>query len=304
MSTSGRKRAVGAHLLGEEDHRRDADAAAEREQPWPRGIDGEAVADRREHAQRLRPAGVWPSSSSPGPRGLYKNSSQPSSALARMIDNGRRIGTDGSQAMCANVPGTRFARRARRVDAQHELLRRAMRAARGCARPRETRCRDCARSSLPYSHCSFIHCSAIKHAADAVDAALADAAAKIPGSALLRELRLRGRRGQRLVDGRDRQPVALGQAPPRRRARARAMASRAVAFGHADDELCRPPVVDDAVELAPGRLAIGTQRRQRRGGARLAVRGGDADTTEPEIERDEDVAVATDAPRRLPGVQA
>ena len=107
----------------------------------------------------------WPSSSSPGPRGLYKNSSQPSAALARMIDNGRRIGTDGSQAMCAKVPGT------------------ALRAARGawtrrtncCAGPRVLREDACilekhAAAIALVTHCRsliarLIHCSAIKHAA-------------------------------------------------------------------------------------------------------------------------------------------
>ena len=48
-----------------------------------------------------------PSSSSPWPFGActrIRASLRPRST--RMIDNGRRIGTDGSQAMCANVPGT------------------------------------------------------------------------------------------------------------------------------------------------------------------------------------------------------
>ena len=75
-------------------------------------------------------------------------------------------------------------------------------------------------------------------------------------------------------------------------------------LGHSYDELCRPPVLDDAANVGPGRPAIGTQRRERRGGANFAVRGGDAYATEPEIERDEDVAVATARHAGSPGVQA
>ena len=124
----------------------------------------------------------------------------------------------------------------------------------------------------------------------AVDAALADAAAKIPGSALFRELGLGGGRGQRLVDRRDGQAVALGQCrgerarPPRDRC-------RAFAFGNADDELRRSPVVDDAID-ARAKAARDRTRSVVSGDAVpvCAVRGGDAYTTEPEIERDEEVA--------------
>ena len=49
---------------------------------------------------------------------------------------------------------------------------------------------------------------------------------------------------------------------------------------------------------------IAAQRRERRGGASFAVRGGDAYATEPEIERDEDVAVATARHAGVPGAQA
>ena len=56
---------VGADLVGEKDHRRNADAAAEREQPRPRRIEREAVADRREHAEHLAGCGAPSSLSSP-----------------------------------------------------------------------------------------------------------------------------------------------------------------------------------------------------------------------------------------------
>ena len=90
-------------------------------------------------------------------------------------------------------------------------------------------------------------------------------------------------------------------------AKARALARNgfgAVPAGHAHDELRRLPVVEDAIDFGPGRPAIGAQRRERRGGANFAVCGGDAYATEPEIERDEDVAVATARHAGSPGVQA
>jgi hypothetical protein len=124
-----------------------------------------------------------------------------------------------------------------------------------------------------------------------VDAAFADAAAKIPGAALLCELGLGGSRRQRLVDGRDGQAVTLGQIlgegarTPRDR-------GGAVSFRYADDELPGAPIVDDAIELAPRRLAFDAYSRQRRRSPRLEVRGRDADATEPEVERYEDLAIA------------
>jgi hypothetical protein len=124
----------------------------------------------------------------------------------------------------------------------------------------------------------------------AVDAALSDAAAKIPGSAVFGEIGFCRSRSQRLVDGRDGEAVTLGQ---RRRESARAARNggSAVAFGDADDELRGAPILEDAIELAPGRLTLGTHRRERRCRPRLEVRGGDAYTPEPEVERYEEVAI-------------
>ena len=209
---------VRAHLLGEEDHRRNADAAAEREQPRPRRIDGEAVADRREHAQDLarltEPKHLEPVAlrlvqelePAFGGRGAHDRQ--------RPAHRHRRVAGDMRERA-----GLRLARRARRLDAQHELLSRPS-ALREDARVLEEHA-----AAIPFvAHCfvsllahPLLRDQARRHA---VDATLADAAAKIPGSALLRELGLRGGRGQRLVDGRDGQPVALGQVPRRTRARA------------------------------------------------------------------------------------
>jgi hypothetical protein len=74
---------------------------------------------------------------------------------------------------------------------------------------------------------------------------------------------------------------------------AKARARRATAAAPSPSgELRRAPVVDDAVELAPGRLALDAHGRQRRRSPRLAVRGSDADATEPEVERYDDMAIA------------
>src|SRR5688572_18522892 len=177
--------------------------------------------------------------------------------------------------------------RARRTAA------RAKHAVRGCGHPRERRWRDWARSSL-LAHPLLCN-QARRHA---VDAAFADAAAKIPGPALLCELGLGCRGGQRLVDGRDRHPVALGQRrcectrPPRN-------LRGAVAFGNADDELPRAPIVDDSIELAPRRLALDAHGRERRRRSRLTIRGSDSYAAEPEVERDEDVPVAVTKTRHV-----
>ena len=116
--------------------------------------------------------------------------------------------------------GRRASCRARRVHAQDELIA-------GIRALREDPCileKHAAAIALVAhsrrSHCSFIHCSAIKHAASSVDAALADAAAKIPGTALLGEVRLCGDRRQRLVDGARRVARSARPRPPRTRARA------------------------------------------------------------------------------------
>ena len=88
---------------------------------------------------------------------------------------------------------------------------------------------------------SLIHCSAIRHAATRSVLSRPDAAAQKAGAARVRELALRRDRGQRLVDGGDRQPVALAELCHERADRARDL-RRAFAFGQADDELRGTPI--------------------------------------------------------------
>src|SRR5207342_1083415 len=83
-----------------------------------------------------------------------------------------------------------------------------------------------------------------------VGALALDAAAQVAGATRVRELALRLDRGERLVDGRHRQLVALAELYHERADRARDR-RRAFALWEADHELRGTPLRDHSVDVRP-----------------------------------------------------